>query len=648
MKLKRYAVYACCFLSIALHSNAQTLFTYGTHAVTKDEFLEAYNKNPDTTGNRQQKMHDYLDLYVNFRLKLQAAYDEKANTNTELKADYENFKTQLTDNFINQQADINKLLHEAFVRSQKDILLQQVFVPFTGIDTSDAFNQISKAYDALKKGEDFNAVSAQYSTDANTKVNKGTLGYISVFTLPYLIENIVYALTQNNFSAIYKSNLGYHIFKNAGERPALGRKKIQQLLFATPQFFSAAQIEEAHKQADSIYNLLQNGTSFESQLSTFGENYELQDASANIEVGVGEYSGDFENEVFSLEKSDSISKPFKTDYGYNIIKLVEAIPVSADENNVTTTAYLQQEIQNDGRLDAAKKNLVQKWLPVTHFKNENYNQAELWLYTDSALKQDNKLPASLKSIKPATLLFEFEKKKFIVNNWIAYLKAQQNLIVSSPASEGYKKLMQSFIDASCADYYKENIVDFDPPIKSQLKEFNDANMLFYVMDKHVWNKASQDSAGLKKYYTQHSNKYKWNKSVTALIISGANKTTVTEVAEKIKKDPSNWRTVIVLYGNSVYMDSNRFEQDQLPVKLPVQMEKDFQTMPESNDAGDAFTFIHFIKIYPQTEMRSFEDAKGLVINDYQEYLEKQWLDQLKKLYPVKIVNTTLKNLESLY
>ena len=236
----------------------------------------------------------------------------------------------------------------------------------------------------------------QYSTDANTKASKGMIGYITVFTLPYSIENIVYALPQNGFSNIYKSNLGYHIFKNAGERPALGRRKIQQLLFPIPQFFTAAQIEDVRKQADSVYNLLQNGTSFESQLGAFGKNYEQQDPSATIEIRVGEYDSDFENEVFSLKKAGDISKPFKTAYGYNIIKLIEAMPVSTDENDVTNTAYLQQQIQKDGRLDAAKKNLVQKWLTLLHFKKETYNHADLWAYTDSALAY-NKLPSAVKN-----------------------------------------------------------------------------------------------------------------------------------------------------------------------------------------------------------------------------------------------------------
>ena len=645
MNKKAFAFFACCILLTALNVRSQTLFTYGSNPVSKDEFLEAYNKNPDTTGDKKQKIQDYLNLYINFRLKLQAAYDEKANNNAELKSEYENFRTQLTDNFINQQADVNKLLHEAFVRSQKDIFLQQVFVPFSGIDTTDAYNQIKKAYSALEEGRSFDDVAEQYSTDAATKANKGTIGYITVFTLPYPIENIVYALQPNAFSSIYKSNVGYHIFKNAGERKALGRRRIQQLLFSTPQFFTPEQIEEARKDADSVYELLRNGVSFATQLPSYGQNYEQTDESATIEVKPGDYDSSFENQVYRLQNAGDISKPFKTAYGFNIIKLIEAVPVSADENDVVNTAYLQQQIQADGRLDLAKKNLVHKWLPLVHFKNENYSHDDLWAYTDSALAaEDNKMPAAVKSVKPSTVLFQFEKKKYTVSDWINYLKTLPNIIVNEPKATSYEKLVQGFIEASCNEYYRQHIEDFDPSIKSQLKEFNDANMLFYVMDKHVWSKASQDSVGLRQYYAQHSNTYKWNKSVTALVISGANKVTVTEVSEKIKANPSNWRTIIAAYGNAIYADSSRFEQDQLPVKQNVQMEKNFQTTPEANDAGDAFTFIHVIKVYPEPELRSFDDAKGLVINDYQEQLEKQWIEQLKKEYPVKVNEAVLQSL----
>ncbi len=642
MKVKMYLAFAYLFL-ISITTSAQTLFTYGTHAVTKNEFLQAYNKNPDTTGNKQQKIKEYLDLYINFRLKLQDAYDDNVNNNADIQSEAQNFKAQLTDNFINQQADVNQLLHEAFLRSQKDILLQQVFVPFAGIDTTDAFNKINAAYSELKKGKSFDDVAQQFAVDSITKTTKGIIGYITVFTLPYSIENIVYALPQNSFSTVYKSKIGYHIFKNAGIREALGRRKVQQLLFATPLFFSKEQINTAHKQADSVYNLLQSGTSFESLLPQFGKNYQPSDPSASIEIRVGQYDRDFENEVFKLQKPGDISKPFQTPYGFNIIKLIEAAPVSKDENNVTNTAYLQQQIDKDGRLDVAKYNLVQKWLPLMHFKESAFNKQDLWIYTDSAIARADTLSPAYKSINPNTTLFELDDKKYSVGEWVEYVIPMQNLIGSPDAHTRYEKIMHDFINFSATNYYRENIETFDPQLKDQLKEFNDANMLFYVMDKHVWSKASQDSAGLLKYYNQHTENYKWNKSISAIIISGADKATVTAVAEKIKNDPLHWRSITTGYGSSIYADSGRFETDQLPVKQPVQMEKDFQTQTEANDAGDAYTFLHVVEVYPQPALRNFSDAKGLVINDYQDALENQWIEQLKKTYPVRVNDAALAN-----
>ncbi|MEP6683892.1 MAG: peptidylprolyl isomerase [Parafilimonas sp.] len=639
--------FSLCFaLLLILHSaKSQTLFTYGTNPVSKQEFLEAYNKNPDTTGNKQQKLKDYLDLYINFRLKLQAAYDEKVNNNADLKSEADNFKTELTDNFINQQADISQLIREAFLRSQKDILVEQVFVQSSaGTDTTNAYAQILKAYNELSAGKNFEDVSVQYSSDSATKKTKGNIGYVTVFTLPYSIENIIYNLKPGSFSTIYKSNLGYHIFKNVSERPALGRRKIEQLLFPTPSFYSGEQINAAAHLADSIYNLLQNGASFASMLPLYGHNYYDYQSANVLEVKVGDYSNDFENEIFSLDKAGDISKPFKTEYGFNIIKLDEKLPVAPDENDVSFAAWLQTQIQNDGRLDAAKNNLIEKWLGVTGFKKSNYNNADLWVYTDSALNNKKDLPGLYKGLKPETVLFQFTKKKITVKDWINYLNTAGIASISG-AENGYEKQMNNYIHSACEAYYKEYIEDFDTAATEQLKEFNEANMLFYEMDKHVWSKASEDTTGLRKYYEVHKNAYMWKESATALVISAPEKTTADSLAFKIKNNPGNWRNIVAVYNNSVYVDSSRFEADQLPIKQKVTFQEDFQTQPEANDAGDLYTFIHLLKIYNQPQQKSFEEAKGLAINDYQQKLEQGWLNALKTTYPVKMNNSVYRSLD---
>lgn len=628
------------FLTIAHITQAQTLFTYGSHAVSKDEFLEAYNKNPDTTGDRAEKLKEYLDLYVNFRLKLQAAYDEKADANSDLKTESENFKIQLAESFINKQADINGLMHEAFLRSQKDILLQQVFVQVSpGNDTTQAYVQITKAQNELKAGKDFENISAEYSNVTSVKNVKGNIGYITVFTLPYSIENIVYELKPGDFSAIYKSKSGYHIFKNAGERPAAGRRKIEQLLFNTPPFLTAPQTDSVKHLADSVYNKLQAGASFAFFQSDYGHSSrDYEGVVSSIEVKVGDYSDDFEQQVFGLKTPGEVSKSFKTQYGYNIIRLVEVLPVSTDENNAEYADYLQTQIQNDGRLEVAKEKLIEKWLGITGFKEAAYNKSDLWSYTDSVLST-GKLPVAYKNLHPETVLFEFTRQKITVKDWIEYLQSLSN----GETQVDYPKQMNDFIYLSCNKYYSEHIEDFNPEASAQIKEFNEANMLFYIMDKHVWSKASQDTSGLKKYYDAHKDAYLWKNSVTALVISAPDKNTIDSIAIKVKNNPSNWRSVVNNYEN-VYADSSRFDIDQLPLKQKVWAEKGFQSVPERNDDGTSYTFIRIIDVYNQQQSKSFEEARGIVINDYQQELEKTWINNIRKQYAVTINEEVFKAL----
>ena len=622
---------------------SQTLFTYGTKTVSKEEFLKAFNKNPDTTGSREDKIKEYLDMYVNFKLKIQAAKDEKLNLEESYKSESENFRNQLAENYINEQANINGLIKKAFERSKKDILVAQVFVEVkSGTDTTQAYSQIKQAYRDLQSGKNFSDVTSSYSTDEGVKNAKGQIGYITVFTLPYEIENIVYSLKPGEYSNIYRSGAGYHIFQNVSERPAVGKRKIEQLLLAIPPGASDDERKSTAQLADSIYQQLLKGASFENMIQQFGAPTTNSDETNTMEVGVGQYSSDFENQVFSLQKPSNISKPFETSYGYNIIKLVETIPVVTDENDVINRAHLQEIVEQDNRLTIAKNALIEKWMKQTKYTPATYNAKDLWAYTDSSLKKEKAL-SLYKNITPQTILFSFAKQKVTVNDWIKFnIEIKQTN--ASDANVTYNSIMKQFIKTSCSNYFRSHIEDYYPPIAGQVQEFNEANLLFAVMDKHVWSKAAQDSAGLKNYYNQHKQQYTWQPGVSALVVSSASKDIVDSIASQLKNNAGAWRSIVSKYNNTAVADSSRFENGQLPVKQEVPMQKGFMSKPELNDAGDAYTLVYVFDVFPNVEPRSFDDARGLVINDYQQVLEQKWITELKKKYPVKINDAVAKNL----
>jgi len=277
----------------------------------------------------------------------------------------------------------------------------------------------------------------------------------------------------------------------------------------------------------------------------------------------------------------------------------------------------------------------------TKFTQVPYNAQNLWSYTDSSLKK-GKAVIAYKNITPQTTLFSFAKQKVNVADWIQFAMQTKQANPSSGNKE-YDAIMKKFIKTENDNYYRSHIEDFYPPVAAQVREFNEANLLFAVMDKHVWSKAAQDSAGLKNYYLQHKQQYTWQPGVSALVVSSASKEAIDSIAMELKNNSADWRSIISKYNNTVTADSSRFENGQLPLKQEVPMQKDFISKPEQNDAGDAYTLVYVFDVYPQEAPRSFDDARGLVINDYQQVLEQKWIAELKKKYPVKVNDVVAKN-----
>ena len=188
-------------------------------------------------------------------------------------------------------------------------------------DTVKAYEKAMTAYDELKKGKKFGEVATRFSDDPSVKMNKGEIGYITVFSLPYELENLAWSLAPGQWSKPYRSKGGYHIFKNEGERKALGRIKVAQILLSIPPGASAAVREQVRRKADSIYRVLVAGGDFAALARAYsGDNLTYQNGGELPEFGIGRYDSAFEAAAFRLDRDGAISRPVATEFGYHIIK----------------------------------------------------------------------------------------------------------------------------------------------------------------------------------------------------------------------------------------------------------------------------------------------------------------------------------------
>ena len=633
------------FVSFLLVANAvfsQPLFTYGNKSVSKKDFLTAFSKNPPAQSERRKALDDYLGLYINYKLKVQAGYDEGLNNQPSFIQESKTFRKQIADNIINEEVGIKKLTEEAIIRGKKDIHVAQVFVEIKpNEDTVKAFKQIYAAYKALLSGKQFGDVADSFSTDPATKHTKGDLGFNTVFSFSYPIENEIYKLKPGTFSKPYRSSYGYHIFKDISERPALGKRKIAQIRFSTPKGFSKDERNEYSIFADSIYNRIKNGESFESMVRAYSNDTKtIGNGGVVGYVGVGDYNEDFEKEVFALQNVGDISKPFATAFGYHIIKLLDKKPAPTSINDAVGFADVKQVVEKDERLAINKKNLLEnRWLAVTKYKPGVYDQNAFKRYTDSNLL--HQITNGIKEIKDTTVLFSFEKKKIYAADWAVYITGK----LKNKVLPDYGAQLKEFVNSSCTQYYTDNLDLYSDAMKDQSKEFDEANVLFAAMDKHVWSKSSGNIEDLKSYYAAHKEKYQWKSSVSAIIVSSRTKDIATAIAENIKNAPQYWRRTTTAYGANVNADSGRYEVAQLPLKQLVENKEGFISTIDKNPNDTGYSFIYVTQPHPLKEQRSFEDAKGAVTNDYQQELEEKWIATLKKKYPVKVNEAVWKTIQ---
>ena len=618
---------------------SQTLFTYGNTPVDKDEFIRAYNKNKTAVTDKEKALREYLDLYVKFKLKVKAAMEVRLDTLPQLQYDAQSFRSQIEDSYLNNEKAVNDLLSEAFNRSQKDLHILHFFVPVEATlkpeDTLKAFKSISALYTALAAGKtDYDNLTAMAEP---VKIKYNDLGFVTIFTLPYEYETLIYNLKMGQPGKPFRTKNGWHVFKLVGERKGVGKWKVAQILFSIPPDATAEVKKIYEKKADSVYQLLIKGEDFgkiarwfSDDKVTYGNNGEI------AEFGSGKYETSFENEVFKLTKDNEISKPFLTPYGYHIVKRLSQIPVSANKNDAAYQFELKQKIQQDARINSAKDLFVKEIFKQVGFKKTGaVSNADLFRYADSVIAKPNSETGNATAYPIANkTLYNFAKAKLTGKDWLDFVRTYKGS-GELYRGESNAALTDKFITSAVMEYYKKHLEDYNPDFRYQMEEFKDGNVLFEIMERNIWGKAANDSTGLRKLYAENKAKYLWAASANIILFNCTNKAIADEAKAALLKG-ADWKKMVEESNNNIQADSGRFELTQIPVNIDAKMPVGALSETVVNPVDGNNSFIKLVNHYSSNLQRSFDEARGLVINDYQNSLEEKWIVNLKKKYPVNI------------
>lgn len=648
------------FLGI-LPSNAQdndpVILNVAGENITKSEFLNVYQKN-NVNGDviDHKSLEEYMELYINFRLKVKEAESLGMDTVRSFIDELAGYRKQLAQPYLIDEKTNRSLLTEAYNRKNEDIrashLLIKVDRNATPSDTLDAYKRIMALRKRILKGEDFGKLAMEYSDDLSArdrtadnrtiKGNKGDLGYFTVFDMVYPFESGAYNAKVGQVSMPVRSDFGYHLILVTDRKPALGKVQVAHILMRVPDKATAADSAAVKAKAQEAYQKLLDGEDFAQIAQQYSD-----DKTTSSKGGVLPWFGanrmipEFIREVSKLKEINEISKPFSSTFGWHIVKLLEKKDIGTYEDN------LNELKQNLSRSDRAKKSedaLINRIKEEYKFTQNPKALNEFnKVVTDSIFKAKWDV-SSAKGMNKN--LFNLGKLSVSQQDFAQWLAKNQRKSAQENIRVFVNNMYTSFVNQKLLDYEDSQLESKYPEFRMLMKEYRDGILLFELTEQKVWSKASKDTLGLEAFYAANKTNYMWGERLDATIytLSTQDKKVIGLVKSSLKKGITNNELLEMINTDStsvLTIDRGKFEKGENSAIDTTEWKKG--SISESVNNGK--TIIVFVNDVVAREPKQLNEARGLITANYQDYLEQQWIKELRAKYPFEVNKAVLSSIK---
>lgn len=642
------------FLSIALlfasASIAQqkdpVLLNVGGKEITKGEFETIYHKNNTKNTADRKSIDEYLELFINFKLKVREAEAQGLDTTAAFRNELEGYRKQLAQPYLVDNEVNEKLLREAYDRMKKDVRASHILVKVDQDalpkDTLAAYNKAISIRERILKGEDFGKLAQELSDDPSAKENAGDLGFFTSMQMVYPFESAAYNLNINEISMPVRTRFGYHLLKVTDRRDAQGQIQVAHIMVKSPKTATPEEAEKAKAKIDEIYQQLKNGKDFAELAKEFSEDKGSAKKGGELPwFGTGRMVPEFEVAAFRLKEKGDYSEPVKTQYGWHIIKKLDQKPIpSYDE----TKAELKARIQKDSRSQKSRESMIAKIKKEYKFKDNPKAREEFYKIVDTTFFSGK---WSSEGKKLDKVLFTIGDQKVTQKEFAKYLESHQVARNKTELQPVIDHLYKQFTEERVLAYEEKMLPAKYPEYKALLQEYRDGILLFDLMDKMVWSKAVKDTAGLKAFYEKNKDKFMWGERIEATIYTAANE----EIGKKLRamltdKKKKYTDDEILAALNKDSQLNLKIETSKFPKGENELVDKAGTTPGLSpNMQKDGKVIIVDVKRVLAPEPKTLNEAKGLITAEYQNELEKEWIQELRAKYPVTVNKQVLETVK---
>ncbi|CAH8294744.1 peptidyl-prolyl cis-trans isomerase SurA [Mariniflexile fucanivorans] len=621
----------------------EVLFSVDDEPVYVSEFLRVYNKNLDLVQDESQKdVDEYLSLFTNYKLKLKEAKALELQEKPTYIRELDTYKKQLAKSFISDSKVTDALVQEAYERISNDVKASHILIKIpenaNPKDTLAAYNSIIKLRErALKEG--FEKVRKEVHNGQT--VYGEDLGYFSGFRMVYAFENAAFNTKSGAVSQPFRTQFGYHIVYVQDKRKSRGERTVAHIMVVEKPGDSLA--EKPEDRIQDIYKKLNQGEDFEALAKQFSDDGNSAPNGGKLAPFSGGQinSEEFENTAFGLKEIGDVSKPFKSTYGWHIVKLLGKKSIASYEE---MKPELEQKVKRDERSKLIDEALYAKLKAKYNISEENPALAYfVSILNEDYFKNTWQLPKGFTAEKP---LVKIGNKQLTYKDFGDYLvSVQRNTAANSNFKTLVSKHYNTFLNTNLVTYQEDNLENENEEFANVVAEYRDGLLLFDLMETTIWNTAKTDSLEIENYYNSNKIKYTTPKRIDAVVASSKDQKTLKKVAKLLKKGMALPQIKGLINSNNkidVIFTVDTMDATHQALPKAFEFKKGISKIYNHNNA---FVLVQVKEVLPETQ-KTLEEAKGLIISDYQTYKEEKWLKELADKYKVVLNQEALKSVKA--
>jgi peptidyl-prolyl cis-trans isomerase SurA len=627
--------------SIFAQDKNATVLTVDGEPTSLEEFENIFRKNNRDSVITKQSLDDYMELFINFKLKVKEAKELGMDTVAKFQNELDGYRVQLARPYMTDTDVLNGLIREAYEHEKFEIRAKHILVKLdpnaTPADTLAAYSRCIALRERILSGEDFASVakSREGSEDPSVKDNGGDLGYFTAFQMVYPFEEAAYNTPVGQISMPVRTRYGYHIIQVSDKRPARGEIHVAHIMVKPKAEPNGEQ--NAQTKATEIHQKLLSGEdTFENLASKFSDDQSSSKKGGDLPwFGTGKMVLEFEDASFALKNDGDISVPIKTDYGWHIIKRIGYRPHGTFEEREKD---LKNKVSKDGRSEQTKSSFVKKLKKEYNFMLNEKELNKILAKADSNAFT-GKLHLKKKQLKKT--LFSMDGKKVTVGDFNEYFRLKSGNRNNTTPQEFVKNQAERFGEERLLAIEDSKLESKHTAFRLLMKEYKEGILLFELTDQKVWSKAVKDSSGLAGFYNLNAEKYKWPERADAIVYT----CTTPDVAKELRKLLAQGLDKSSIAGElnkssqlNLQIDEGRWSKDDRPILSQVDWKKGISK--DLVDANGQVVIVEIKDIAPVSN-KKLEEAKGLITSDYQNWLEQEWIKELRAKHKFTVNRDTL-------